>query len=78
MLRETKDAQEKSVSTFDNDEHLCECIIIRALAKLLQWHYKNVYDDVKLLEQIELIEKTKEGLFSVPWDEVTATFRLAA
>ena len=51
---------------------------IRALAMLLQRHYKNVYDDVKLLEQIGLIEKNKDGLFSVPWDEVTASFRLAA
>lgn len=51
---------------------------IRSLAKLLKRHYKNVYDDVKLLEQIGLIEKTEDGLFRVPWDEVTATFRLAA
>jgi predicted transcriptional regulator len=45
---------------------------IRVLAKLLLQHYKNVYDDAKLLEQIGLIKKTKEGIFSVPWDEVTA------
>jgi len=51
---------------------------IRGLAKLLQRHYKNVYDDVKLLEQIGLIEKSEAGLYCVPWDEVTATFRLAA
>ncbi len=51
---------------------------IRGLAKLLHRHYKNVFDDVKLLEQIGLIEKNKEGLFFVPWDEVTATIRLAA
>jgi predicted transcriptional regulator len=51
---------------------------IRALAKLLDRHYKNTYDDVKLLEQIGLIEQTEEGLYRVPWDEVTASFKLAA
>lgn len=51
---------------------------IRALAKLLERHYKNTYDDVKLLEQIGLIEQTEEGLYRVPWDEVTASFKLAA
>jgi len=39
---------------------------IRVLANLQQRHYKNVYDGVKLLKQIGLIEKTKDGLFSVP------------
>ena len=51
---------------------------VRALAKLLNRHYKNVYDDVKLLEQIGLVEKDAAGLYSVPWDELTASFRLAA
>ena len=58
--------------------HRSGALSIRALAKLLQRHYKNVYDDVKLLEQIGLVEKNDDGLFSVPWDEVTASFRLAA
>jgi predicted transcriptional regulator len=51
---------------------------MRALAKLLVRHYKNVFDDVKLLEQIGLVEQTGEGLYRVPWDEVTASFKLAA
>jgi predicted transcriptional regulator len=51
---------------------------IRALSKLLHRHYKNVYDDVKLLEQIGLVEKDAVGLYCVPWDEVSASFRLAA
>ena len=58
--------------------HRSRALSIRALAKLLHRHYKNVYDDVKLLEQIGLVEKNDDGLFSVPWDEVTASFRLAA
>lgn len=51
---------------------------VRALAKLLNRHYKNVFDDVKLLEQIGLVEKDDDGLYSVPWDEVSASFKLAA
>jgi predicted transcriptional regulator len=51
---------------------------VRGLAKLLNRHYKNVFDDVKLLEQIGLVEKDEAGLYSVPWDEVSATFKLAA
>jgi predicted transcriptional regulator len=48
---------------------------IRALSKLLLRNYKNVYDDVKLLEQIGLVEKDAAGLYCVPWDEVSASFR---
>lgn len=51
---------------------------VRALAKLLNRHYKNVFDDVKMLEQIGLVEKDEAGLYSVPWDEVSASFKLAA
>lgn len=51
---------------------------IRALAKLLNRSYKNVYDDVKLLEQAGLVEKDEGGLYSVPWNEVSASFKLAA
>jgi len=51
---------------------------VRALAKLLNRHYKNVFDDVKLLEQIGLVEKDEAGLYSVPCDEVSASFKLAA
>ncbi len=53
-------------------------ISIRALAKLLNRSYKNVYDDVKLPEQAGLVEKDENGLYSVPWDEVSASFKLAA
>ena len=51
---------------------------VRALAKLLNRHYKNVFDDIKLLEQVGLVEKDEAGLYSVPWDEVSASFKLAA
>jgi len=51
---------------------------IYALAKLLHRHYKNVHDDVKALESIGLVEKDENGRYVVPWDEITATTRLAA
>ncbi len=58
--------------------HRNGAISIRALAKLLNRSYKNVFDDVKLLEQAGLVEKAENGLYSVPWDEVSASFKLAA
>jgi predicted transcriptional regulator len=51
---------------------------IYALAKLLHRHYKNVHDDVKALENIGLVEKDETGRYVVPWEEITATTRLAA
>jgi hypothetical protein len=32
---------------------------------------------VKILEAAGLVEKTEKGLYCVPWDEFTATIRLA-
>ncbi len=51
---------------------------IKALARLLKRNYKNVHDDVKALEEIGLIERRENGLYSVPWDELQTTLRLAA
>ena len=51
---------------------------INALARLLKRNYKNVHDDVKALEEIGVVEKQDNGLYSVPWDEVQTSFKLAA
>jgi predicted transcriptional regulator len=51
---------------------------IRALAKDLGRDYKNVYTDVRRLENIELIERTKNERIKVPWDIVEARLLLAA
>ena len=51
---------------------------INALTRLLKRNYKNVHDDVKALVEIGLIEKHANGLYSVPWDEVQTTLKLAA
>lgn len=51
---------------------------INALAKQLHRHYKNVYEDVRALERLGLIEQNSAGLYAVPWDEVVTTIKLAA
>lgn len=53
-------------------------VSINALAKKLHRQYRNVFDDVKTLERLGLVEKDEESRFFVPWDEIDATFRLAA
>jgi predicted transcriptional regulator len=57
--------------------HKVGCVSINALAKHLHRHYKNVFSDVKTLETAGLVEKTETGKYCVPWDEFTATVRLA-
>ena len=51
---------------------------VRALAKELGRDYKNVHTDVRRLEEIGLIGRTKEENVKVPWDTVEAQLRLAA
>lgn len=58
--------------------HRLGTVSIHALAKHLHRHYKNVFSDVKALEQAGLVQKNEQGLYCVPWDEFTATIRLAS
>ena len=51
---------------------------IRALANELGRDYKNVHTDVRRLEKIGLIERTKNDRIMVPWDIVEARLMLAA
>jgi predicted transcriptional regulator len=51
---------------------------INALANHLHRQYRNVFDDVKTMERLGLVEKDASGHFYVPWDEIDATLRLAA
>jgi hypothetical protein len=44
----------------------------------LRRHYKNVFSDLKALEAAGLVEKTDKDLYCVPWDELTATVKLAS
>jgi predicted transcriptional regulator len=49
---------------------------INALSKLLKRNYKNVHDDVKALESIGLVERGTDRRYSVPWDEISTSFKL--
>jgi len=51
---------------------------IRALAKTLARDYKNVHKDVRHLESIGLICRTKDNKMEVPWDIIEAQLKLAA
>ena len=51
---------------------------IKKLAGELQRDYKNVFDDVKHLLKLDLIQKREDETFYVPWDEITIQLALAA
>ena len=50
---------------------------VHALAKLLKRSYKNVYDDVAVLESVGLIERDERKRVCVPWHEIETTLKLA-
>jgi predicted transcriptional regulator len=47
------------------------------LAKLLQRDYKNVHQDVRILEEIGLITRSGRDL-SAPWGKITMELKMAA
>lgn len=51
---------------------------IKRLATQLERDYKNVYDDVQQLCGLDLIEKQENGIFGVPWDDITIQLALVA
>ena len=51
---------------------------IRAVANELRRDYKNVHTDVRRLEAVGLVERTKDNKVEVPWDILEARLRLAA
>ncbi|MFO1433230.1 MAG: HTH domain-containing protein [Candidatus Competibacteraceae bacterium] len=51
---------------------------VYALAKRLGRDYKNVYTDVKALEQWSVIERDEQDCVQVPWDEIDLKIPLAA
>jgi predicted transcriptional regulator len=51
---------------------------IRALAKKLRRDYKNVHQDIQILERVGLVEETKEGLVAAPFKKIVAEIQLAA
>ena len=51
---------------------------VRALSKQLARDYKNVHADARALEEVELIQRTEEGLLVAPWDVIDAHVQLVA
>ena len=51
---------------------------IRALAALLERNYKNVYQDVKILENAGLIERDSKKHITAPYEKITIELPLAA
>jgi predicted transcriptional regulator len=50
---------------------------VYALAKAAERNYSNVHSDVARLEELGLIERTEEGLVSVPYESVEILVPLA-
>jgi predicted transcriptional regulator len=50
---------------------------VRALAKELNRDYKNVRQDITLLEKVGLVQR-KDGKVNAPWERIIAEIRLAA
>ena len=51
---------------------------VRALSKELGRDYKNVHVEISALEEVDLVQRTKEGLLVAPWDVIDAHVRLVA
>ncbi len=51
---------------------------IKRIATELKRDYKNVYDDVKHLSRLDLIQSHNNGTLYVLWDEITIQLALAA
>lgn len=51
---------------------------IRTLAALLERNYKNVYQDVKILEEAGLIERDSKKQITAPYEKITIELPLAA
>lgn len=58
--------------------HANNGLSIRALAALLQRDYKNVYQDVKILEEAGLIERDSKNHVTAPHERLTIELQLAA
>ena len=45
---------------------------IRALSKVMERDYKNIYQDVKTLDHAGLVVKGTDGRFSAPWESIVS------
>lgn len=53
-------------------------LTIRALSALLERDYKNVYQDIKILEESGLIERDHKNHIVAPYETLTIELRLTA
>ena len=53
-------------------------LTVRALAALLERDYKNVYEDVKILEESGLIERDSKNHVLAPYEKLTIELPLTA
>ena len=53
-------------------------LTVRALAALLERDYKNVYEDVKILEEAGLIERDSKHHILAPYEKLTIELPLTA
>ena len=51
---------------------------VRSLAKRLQRDYKNVHQDVQILERVGLVARTADRQLQAPWEKIVAEIRLVA
>jgi len=51
---------------------------VRLLSKTLERDYKNVYIEVKALEDVGLVQRTDNNLLIAPWDVIDAHVSLVA
>ena len=53
-------------------------LTIRALAALLERNYKNVYEDVKILEESGMVERDSKNHVLAPYEKLTIELQLTA
>lgn len=53
-------------------------VTIKALSRITDRNYRNVYDDVKILKDAGLIQQSDSREIFVPWDRIQAEIDLAA
>jgi|SRR6185369_5623802 len=58
--------------------HANGSLTVRALAALLARDYKNVYEDVKILEESGLIERDSKNHILAPYEKLTIELQLTA
>lgn len=51
---------------------------IRQLASKLSRNYRNVYDDIQHMLDIDLVKKNRQDKYHVPWSDITIELNLAA